>query len=200
MRLAREGLEQEPALIQGASRNRDCFAPQPGKVLDGRCRFDHDGTKRRRIRNEDKPATQISLPRDPQPVAEDDVGRPAQKSDFRGFGRGKFGHFKVEAGFLVESSRADDREFPAESSGFLHRETELIRGNCFAVEKDSQHEVKRRPAKPAREGTAVVSARRFGVHFVDAKARWQATAPAWVVICHRLRIHVLSRGPIRIIR
>ena len=65
--------------------------------------FDHDGTKRRRIGNEDKPATQISLPRDPQPVAEDDVGRPAQKSDFRGFRRGKFGNFKVEADFLVES-------------------------------------------------------------------------------------------------
>ena len=93
-----------------------------------------------------------------------------------------------------------DRELPGEGTRFLDRETELVRGFCFAVEKDRQHKVKCRPAKPANEEGAAASARRFGARPVKARARRQAAGQVRVVICHRLRIHVLSRGPIRIIR
>jgi hypothetical protein len=50
----------------------------------------------------------------------------------------------------------DDRKFPAEGSGFLQRETELVGGFGFTIEKDRQHEVKCGPAKAAREGAPAI--------------------------------------------
>ena len=96
------------------------------------------------------------MPRDPQPIAEDHVGRPAHQSDLRGLGRGEFGNLDVETGFPVQSTLIDDRKFPGEGSVFLQRETELVGGFGFTIEKDRQHEVKRRPAKVAREGAPAI--------------------------------------------
>ena len=46
---------------------------------------------------------------------------PAAKRDLAGLGARELGHFNGEIGLLVEAMRADDRQFPGEGAGLLHR-------------------------------------------------------------------------------
>ena len=104
------------------------FLPRiPAEILDRRRGFDHDRAESCRIGEEDKPSAEISLPRNPRPVAENDIGGAPQEGDFRGFGRRKLHNLDLKSGFLVKSPRLDDSEFPGKCSGFLHCETKPVR-------------------------------------------------------------------------
>ena len=75
--------------------------------------------------------TQGTFPRDPKPIHNGDIDRPAVERDFTAFKRSKFLDAEVKAFLAGKPVTCDDIKLPSEWSGLLNAYTQVFRTRRF---------------------------------------------------------------------
>ena len=132
----RDGLYDEPALVERPARDRQDLALEVSELLQRSVLLHHDRADRGRIRIELQPGAKRPLTRHPQPVHHRDIHRTGVERQLAGIGRRHFGKLEIEIGGGSQPMPFDDIELPRERSGLLQADTQRIRGEGRRRDKD----------------------------------------------------------------